>query len=85
VPPLEARAVAFEPGDLLVAYTDGLVEARRSQSDDWFGFDRVRAVVGEGPAADAGGDLARLRDALRVFQAGRPPDDDLTLVALRRR
>jgi len=78
----EQRVAEIGPGDLLFAYTDGLFESRRANSDDWFGFDGIERVLAHcaGPAPD---DLRRVREALREFQAGRPCEDDLTMVAVR--
>lgn len=78
----EQRVAEVGPGDLVFAYTDGLFESRQANSDAWFGFEGIeRALAGCTGPVEA--DLRRVREALREFQAGRPCEDDLTMVAVR--
>jgi len=83
-----ARVVPFEPGDLLVVYTDGLIEAR-NDDDQEYGLQRLEAAVAawrRGTAAGDGSGLLRaLRENLAAFTAGRPLEDDLTLAIVERR
>jgi PAS domain S-box-containing protein len=67
------RATAFLPGDTLVAYTDGLIEARRQGRE--LGEDGLRAALAA--AADgAPADIARAAHAAaRDWGGGRLPDD----------
>ena len=78
--PGRRSTVALEPGDQLVLYTDGVIEARRDGGER-FGTERLRA----GLAGCAGPDLAveRVRAALWAFGA-RAREDDAALVAIRR-
>lgn len=78
----EQRVAEVGPGDLLFAYTDGLYESRRANSDEWFDFAGIERALA-GCAGPAGEDVRRVREALRAFQAGRPCEDDLTMVAVR--
>jgi len=79
---VEARAV-LEPGDFVVAYTDGLVEAF-NESRELYGFERVRmdaqSCIGGAPTTD--GRVEFLVAAMERFAAGVPPDDDVTIVGL---
>jgi sigma-B regulation protein RsbU (phosphoserine phosphatase) len=72
------------PGDLLVLYTDGIVEAV-DPDDEEYGLDRLTAVLLEHRAAD----LVELTDAvdndLAAFVRGVPYADDRTIVVIRRR
>ena len=65
----EPVAVAIEPGDQLVLYTDGVIEAR-GDGGERFGSERLRA----GLAGCATPDLAveRVRDALSAVRRPRP-------------
>jgi len=69
-------------GDLLVLYSDGVVEAANS-SDEQFGEERLRAVVREHAARPAG----EIRDAIlsevESFLGKQRAQDDLTLVVAR--
>jgi phosphoserine phosphatase RsbU/P len=74
---------ALGPGDLLVFYTDGLVEATDPERKEAFGYERLRALV-----ADGGGpqDLHdRILAAFDAHVGGEPLLDDLTLVVMTRR
>jgi serine phosphatase RsbU (regulator of sigma subunit) len=81
----EPRVVPMNAGDRLVLYTDGLIEARDAAGDT-FGIERVVAALAreDARAGDAAGTIAGLRSALATFTAGRPLEDDLTLMVARR-
>jgi sigma-B regulation protein RsbU (phosphoserine phosphatase) len=73
---VEAR---LEPGDLLVGFTDGVVEARRA--DEEFGDERLVAAL-EPLAARPAEEIARgLLEAVSSFAAGEDRDDRAVLVA----
>ena len=69
-------------GDTVLLYTDGILEAGGIQGDEEFGLDRIRAGfdAGDGPRDVIEG----LKAALAAHVDGAEPDDDVTLVCLRR-
>ena len=68
-----AGVARFAPGDLLVLYTDGVIEARRAHRE--FGEDALRDVLVAG-AKDSPADLARgTYAAVRDWCGGRLGDD----------
>ena len=71
----------FPAATALVAYTDGLTEARRA-SGDFFGEARLRDVVTTSDSTDAGVLLGRIVDELDAF-ATRLRDDATLLVVSR--
>lgn len=73
----------LEPGDHLVLYSDGLLEARAPDGDE-FGLDRIRATVASQSERSPRGIVAALVAAAEQHRAGSPADDDMTLMALRR-
>jgi sigma-B regulation protein RsbU (phosphoserine phosphatase) len=78
------RGLAYlEPGDLLVLYTDGLVE-RRGPGDEFFGVERLRAAVSESRQGTAGQVLDSVFQAAAQFGRGRRWHDDATMVVVRR-
>ena len=76
-----SRTERFSAGDVVVFYSDGLIEAVDS-SDEAFGFERFEAVL----RAHAAEGAAALRDAILAAVAahagGRAADDDRTLLIL---
>jgi sigma-B regulation protein RsbU (phosphoserine phosphatase) len=79
----EAHRFEMSEGDVLVLYTDGLVEAA-NRNDEEYGEDRLASVLdehrGQPPAAVIQGCL----QDLDAFQAGEPRRDDLTVLAIQR-
>jgi sigma-B regulation protein RsbU (phosphoserine phosphatase) len=70
-----------DPGDVLVLYTDGIVEARDRKGRP-FGIERLASLTAGGPQQPAEL-LALLRDALIEHQGGPLGVDDQTLIVLR--
>jgi serine phosphatase RsbU (regulator of sigma subunit) len=77
-------AVALGDGDLLIAFTDGVTEARDPSGEE-FGEPRLIEVVLGRRAVSAAALVDEVRAALDVFVAGAPAHDDCTLVIARRR
>ncbi len=76
--------LTFEPGDVLLLYTDGVTEALDAQGDE-FGFDRVIEALKTTAAEGAASLIARLTDDLRAFIGAHPQNDDITLIAIRKK
>ena len=69
--------------DLLLFYTDGVVEAKRADGEIW-GFERLEAVMRESAPLLAPPQLiAIIISAINAFVQNHPQHDDITLVALR--
>jgi sigma-B regulation protein RsbU (phosphoserine phosphatase) len=84
----ESGRVTLEPGDSLVAYTDGVVESRgpTAQSrEEEFGTRRLCAAVEETRGAPASQTLFSALGTALDFANGRPLEDDLTLMVVHRR
>jgi phosphoserine phosphatase RsbU/P len=79
--------VSLEPGDLLLLYTDGIIEtmapAEGTRSREIFGLDRLdRVLLGCGGISPKEC-IACVRSSLASFCAGAPPTDDQTLITIR--
>jgi serine phosphatase RsbU (regulator of sigma subunit) len=74
--------LTLDPGATLVLYTDGLTEAR-STTGEMFGDDRLHQAIAAAAADPPEALVAAVLRAVEHFAAGAPPDDDLTLLALR--
>ena len=78
-PDLAVAGTVLEPGDALVLYTDGLIEAR--SDSDILGEERVRAALAGHAGAGAEAIADRLDDLAASFSAVRRRDDLALLVA----
>jgi serine phosphatase RsbU (regulator of sigma subunit) len=75
----EPVTVRVEPGDVLVLYSDGLLDATGAQ--DRFGPERLeRTLTGAGSAPDV---IARIERALAAFEVGAQADDTAVLAVER--
>lgn len=74
--------VTLEPGDLLVAYTDGISEAMNADDEEW-GEDRLMDAVRASRDAPAGSLIATILQAADAFVAGAPQHDDMTTLIVR--
>lgn len=68
-----AVATEMRPGDRIVAYTDGIPEARNAREEQ-FGEERLRELVRDGASAE------RVLNAVREWRADSDDADDLTIV-----
>jgi sigma-B regulation protein RsbU (phosphoserine phosphatase) len=76
-----AARVPFSAGDMLVSYTDGLIECR-SQRGEEFGLERLRAGIRQCARLGANEALFSIVGAAQDFAAGSPRNDDLTLMVV---
>jgi PAS domain S-box-containing protein len=76
----EQVEIGLAPGDLLLLYTDGVIDARCAGTPT-FGEARLAEVLG-GDVPDAAAALGAIDRALRAYAPG-PPRDDKALLALR--
>ncbi|MBI3911015.1 MAG: PAS domain S-box protein [Armatimonadetes bacterium] len=70
----------MHPGDTLILYTDGVVEAR--QNGDLFGQERLASLVGSCAGQDAHAIAEQIERTVVAFQGG-TPRDDIAILALR--
>jgi sigma-B regulation protein RsbU (phosphoserine phosphatase) len=75
----------MEPGDLLVLYTDGIIEARAAGSNEEYGEDRLLHVVNTARRRDPVAIVERLFSNLGEFSQVPHPTDDQTVVVVKRR
>lgn len=73
---------ALEPGEMLFAFTDGVIEARNPAAEE-LGQERVEAIL-TGLNGTAEESLAAVETAVLEHTAGAEAFDDVTMLALRR-
>jgi len=69
-------------GDLLVIFTDGVVEAQNSTGEE-YGEPRLLQLLSSPPASSAGDDLRRLMASVDTFVGTARQHDDITCLVLR--
>ncbi|MBN1484937.1 MAG: SpoIIE family protein phosphatase [Chloroflexia bacterium] len=74
----------LKPGDALVFYTDGIVEAMNKENE-YFGFERLRELLGGRSSRRPRSLTRQIVRAVRSFVGDVPQMDDITLFVLRRR
>jgi sigma-B regulation protein RsbU (phosphoserine phosphatase) len=77
----EEASVRLNPGDLLLAYTDGVVEALNPEGEEW-GVEGLRRVAMECEAQRADEVVQEIFRSMSEYSRGRQ-SDDATVVALR--
>jgi serine phosphatase RsbU (regulator of sigma subunit) len=80
----ESGSIRLDTGDMLVAYSDGVTECRNPQ-DQEFEVSRLTAATRAVAGANASRALFSTLGAVLDFADTCPPNDDLTLLVVRRR
>ncbi|WP_155371026.1 PP2C family protein-serine/threonine phosphatase [Catellatospora vulcania] len=75
-----ATSLTLHPGDTLLLYSDGIIEARSGGPETMFGQDALREAVSTAATANAPGVIAALISVLADL--GDSVDDDVALMAL---
>jgi serine phosphatase RsbU (regulator of sigma subunit) len=78
----ESASTALEPGDWLIIFTDGLVEAVNARDED-FDEPRLLSVLEAGPCATPKELLDRLMGSLDLFVGSTPQHDDVTCLLVK--
>jgi len=78
------KEIDVQPGDVLVAYSDGITEAR-SEDGHFFGDERLRKLVNQLRNLSAAEVGASLLATVDDFIGDARPSDDVSLIVLRRR
>jgi sigma-B regulation protein RsbU (phosphoserine phosphatase) len=74
--------IVLEPGDCLVAFTDGITESMNAVDEEW-GEERLAQVIGANRALPARELVDFILRRANDFVAGAPQHDDMTCVTVR--
>jgi|SRR5215469_13888146 len=78
----EVRTIAVKQGDVLLLYTDGVVDAANGEQEQ-FGEQRLHDIVRSSLPLSATEICERVADRVQAFTAGTPQWDDITLAVLK--
>jgi anti-sigma regulatory factor (Ser/Thr protein kinase) len=78
-----AVVMDMRPGDILALLSDGIYECHDADNEQ-FGVGRVEAILAEHHELPTAELAARLFAAVRAFARGVPPEDDMTVVLVKR-
>jgi phosphoserine phosphatase RsbU/P len=79
-----SHTVSLQPGAVVVAYTDGVSDARDDR-DEEFGDARLEALVADSVSLSAAQLCARILDQVRRHRGARQDQDDVTALVVRAR
>lgn len=79
----ETGTAQLNSGDMLFIYSDGVSEANNIDEDE-FGMDRLKAVLSKNVGRSANGIRDKVESALSEFTGTAAPNDDITLVIVKR-
>jgi serine phosphatase RsbU (regulator of sigma subunit) len=82
--PYQEKTIPFDMGDLLILYSDGVVEACPANRDEEFGEERLINIVRSCSALPLPRVIERVMDAMRTWSIDGSYADDVTLVLARR-
>ena len=77
----EGTHLQMAPGDKIVFYTDGIVEAMNKQKE-MYGFERLHEIVKSSRAATAEDLMNDIIQSVSDFTGGAPQHDDLTIIVV---
>jgi serine phosphatase RsbU (regulator of sigma subunit)/anti-sigma regulatory factor (Ser/Thr protein kinase) len=78
-----SQSTAFEPGDRLLLYTDGIIEAT-DHGDSSFEIQGVKECLSRSGSLSSRATAVRLLDEVADFSEGKAPSDDRTLILVSR-
>lgn len=78
----EVNSINYEPGDIMVLYTDGITEAKNRHGEE-FGYERLRNVVREYRHQSVDGIQQAIIERLYEFIGNDAINDDYTTVIIR--
>jgi sigma-B regulation protein RsbU (phosphoserine phosphatase) len=79
----EEKTVKLDPGDLVLAYTDGIVEPENVYGE-MFGEERLKDLAVKYAKADSAELIARTMEAVTEWTGSGELQDDMTMVVARR-
>lgn len=77
------QTTTYEPGDLLVLYTDGITEAEKGNKMDFYGEERLFESIQNNAGRSPSQIIDFIYDDINEFRAGADVSDDATMMVIR--
>ena len=84
---IKEETVQLEPGDRIILYTDGVVEAQKHDTEEQFGEDKLLYLISKNPDSDSKEITKIIENAIIEHQGGMNEElqnDDITILTMRR-
>ena len=78
----ESASITLAPGDWLIIFTDGVIEAENARQEE-YGETRLLAAIAAGAATTPGDMLKRLMAEVDLFVGSTPQHDDVTCLLVK--
>jgi serine phosphatase RsbU (regulator of sigma subunit) len=78
----EQKSVILDPGDILLLYTDGIIEAE-DHTGEFFGIERLSNLIQESADSPPQQIIDSIMEQVRIFTGMRHFNDDITLVVMK--
>jgi sigma-B regulation protein RsbU (phosphoserine phosphatase) len=78
----EETELKLEPGDRVVFYTDGIVEAMNTK-EEMYGFERLQEVIKSSRADTAGELMIEIKESVHDFTGDALQHDDITVIVVK--
>jgi len=78
----DEKTYQLSPGDILIMYTDGLIEARNAK-DEFFGYDKLKQLIVKTANLNAKGIVNEIFSKVHSFAKSVSQADDITLQVLK--
>jgi len=79
----ERSGTALLPGEMMVVYSDGVTDMADGR-DEFFGTERLTALLQDLRTRPAAEVVETVIDEVRTFAGGEPPEDDVTILVVKR-
>jgi phosphoserine phosphatase RsbU/P len=79
----DQKSYILNAGDIVVFYSDGIGDTQNPATSEFYGHDRLGALISENHELPAAGIADRILEAVDAFSDGRHAFDDRTLVVLK--
>ncbi|HEY3370181.1 MAG TPA: SpoIIE family protein phosphatase [Prolixibacteraceae bacterium] len=78
----KSTTIQLEPGDLILLYTDGVINSRNSAGIH-YGIEKLKSIVQGMTGLSSKEVVTRLLDDIVIYEAESPQSDDISLMALK--